>query len=131
MGVEYTHCESCGDTLYEEYVGECTKCHASLCTVCLVNCDDMSSRYAHEYGYHFDSTKPELMGKYEREGFELYDKDKKPYYEEDGLLDDSSISSEYCPYCSGNDIDKNKLYEFIVEKYKIDIDKEWNELKNK
>jgi hypothetical protein len=65
MGVDYYHCEVCGESRYEEYVGNCNKCGNSLCTNCLVN-KDFDDRYAHRYGYKFDSLNPELMKKISR-----------------------------------------------------------------
>lgn len=131
MGVEYNSCQSCGESKYEEYVDSCCECGANLCTACLNDIDDNNSSYAHEYGYRFDSSKPELMEQYVKEGFELYNDEGKPYYEDDEIIDDSYIASKYCPYCNGDEIDNERLLAHIIEKYNINVDDEWSELKNK
>jgi hypothetical protein len=128
MGVDYYHCEVCGESRYEEYVGNCNKCGNSLCTSCLIN-KDFNDRYAHHYGYKFDSLNPELMKKYQDEGYCLYDSDGTPYYEDGEIISDSGIDSKYCPFCSGEKIDEALLFKHIVKKYNIDINKEWREVK--
>ena len=130
MSVDYYHCENCGESRYEEYVGYCNKCDTRLCTSCLIN-NDINSSYAYEYGYKYDSSDTELMEKYKDEGFDLFDKDGKPYYEDGDIIGDSNIDSKYCPYCSGDAINNEELFNFLVEKYKIDINKEWKEYKDK
>lgn len=130
MGVSYYACESCGESCYEEYVGECIKCDATVCTDCLVN-REIDSNFAYEYGYVFNSENVELMKKYIDMGFTLYKADGSPYYDEGDIIGDSGIDEKYCPYCSGNEINKDILFNYIVEKYKLDVQAEWKELKGK
>jgi len=120
----------CGESLYEEYVGHCNKCHNSLCTHCLVN-KDINVLYAHKYGYKFNSNDPELMRKYENEGYTLYKPDGESYYKDGDIIDDSGIDSKYCPFCSGEKIDNDALLKHIIKKYNIDIQNEWKEIKKK
>lgn len=128
MGVDYYSCKSCGESCYEEYVGNCNECGSSLCTSCLIN-NDVKSRYAHHYGYKFDSSNPELMKKYQDEGFCLFKDDGTAYYEEEQIIDDSGIDSKYCPFCNGEKINKESLFDYIIKKYNIDEKKEWKEFK--
>ena len=128
MSVDYRHCSSCEESLYDEYVGSCTKCGNNLCTSCLIN-DDVKSRFAHHYGYKFDSKNEELIKTLIEEGFSLEDKDGKPYYKDGDIVDDSSILPKYCPYCSGNEIDREKVLDHLLKKYKLDIKKVWKEIK--
>ena len=130
MGVDYYGCDCCGESRYEEYVGSCTECGTRLCTSCVVN-DDIGSSYAHEYGLKFDSTKVEEMKILVDKGYSLYKEDGTPWYEDGDLIDESSIDKHYCPYCSGNNINTDMVYAHIVEKYNIDVQKEWDEIKGK
>ncbi len=128
MGVDFYSCKSCGESKYEEYIGNCTNCGVSLCTNCLVN-DDINDRFAHSYGFEYDPENPSLMQKYADEGWSIYDEKGKPYYNEGDIIDDSAIQPKYCPFCSGKEINKEKLFDFIVNKHNIDINKEWEEYK--
>jgi len=130
MSVDYCCCKVCGESHYEEFVGNCNKCGTSLCTSCLIN-NDVNEKYAHRYGYKFNSENTELMKKYEDIGYELYKKDGTPYYKNGDIISDSGIDSKYCPFCSGQEIDKEKVLEYILEKYELDIDKIWKEIKEK
>lgn len=130
MSVDFYACKCCGESRYEEYVGSCNKCGASIGTCCVVN-DDVKSKYAYSYGYRFDPDNIELMNQYKREGFELYGDEGDPYYEDGDVIDDSGIDSKYCPFCSGESINKELLFDFIVSKFKIDINKEWKLFKTK
>ena len=119
MGVYYYHCKSCNESRYEEYVGWCNKCRTPICTSCVVN-DDINDRYAYSYGYQFNSNNPELMKKYEEEGFELY-RDGENIYESYGFADKISQL----------EINNEVLFDYIVEKYELSIRDEWNEYKSK
>ena len=130
MSVDYYSCSHCNKSVYEEYIGSCNKCGKELCTDCLIN-DDVKSKYAYRYGYVFDSSNPELMERYIKEGFELYNDSGDPFYEDGDIIDDSWINSKYCPFCSGTSVDRDRVLDYIVKKYKIDINNEWNELLNK
>lgn len=130
MGVDYYACDSCGEALYEEYVGNCTKCGASLCTSCLIN-NDIEDRFAYSYGLRYDPNNPELMQKYADEGFSIYDEKGNPYYEEGDIIDDSAIQPKYCPFCSGDQVNEEEVLKYIIEKYNININEEWKELKKK
>jgi hypothetical protein len=130
MSVDYYHCESCNDSHYEEYVGSCNKCGNSLCTNCLVN-NDVNSRYAYEYGYKFDSTNDELIKRLIDEGYHIKNEDGSFSYEDGDIVDDSSIQSKYCPFCSGNNIDRDVVLEYLIKEYGLDIKNVWEEIKNK
>lgn len=135
MSVDYRHCESCEESLYDEYVGCCTSCGNSLCTSCLVNTDDVSknadSRYAFRYGYIFDSKNEELIKQILSDGFEITNEDGSFCYEDGQIVDDSAILSKYCPYCNGDNVDKEKVLEHLLATYNLDINEVWKEIKNK
>lgn len=124
MSVDYYACSVCGESKYEEYVGDCQGCGQSLCTSCLVN-SNLGSRYASSYGYTFDEEDPDLMAQYEEEGFDLTG------YEDGDTIDDSSIAKCFCPYCSGDVVNDQEVFAYIVKKYNIDVSTEWKELKSK
>ena len=130
MSVDYYHCEVCDESRYEEYVGTCTKCGKSLCAWCLVNYES-NSPYVHGAGYTFDSENPELMKKYEEEGFSLYDNDGVPCYEDGDTIDDSSIAPNFCPYCSGDVVDRDSVLNYLLDKYDLSINDVWREIKTK
>lgn len=130
MGVSFYACECCGESRYEEYVGVCFSCDASLCTSCLVN-DDVNDNFAYSYGYKFDSQNPELMKKYEGEGFSLYDEDGEPYYKDGDIIDDSNIQEKYCPYCSGDVINESAFLAYIIKKFNINEELEKTLFKKK
>ena len=122
MSVDFKHCESCGESRYEEYVGYCEKCGNSLCTYCLVN-DDLNSNYAYDYQVKFDGTK-EQMKEY---GF-----DESYGYKIGDSLDDAGIDSRYCPFCNGNEVSDNDLLYYalkIVGKTKDELREQF--IKNK
>lgn len=127
MGVDYYHCESCDESRYEEYVGNCQACGNNLCTYCLVN-KEHDSRYAYEHGLRYDSTKPELMKQYEESGFNLNDKDGKCYYKDGDIIDDSGIQSKFCPFCTGKQVDRDAVLEYLLEKYNVKIEDVWKEM---
>ena len=128
MGVDYYECKSCGESRYEEYVGWCQSCGAKLCTHCLIN-NDIGSRFSYDYGLVFYKDEPEEMKKIEEMGFDLYDDKGNPYYEDGDIIDDSSIQPKYCPFCSGDEINKDELYDFILEKYNLSESEEWKDYK--
>lgn len=110
MGVSYYACSCCGESRYEEYVGDCTCCGASICTACVVN-DDVNSDYAYEYGVVFDGSK-EMMDEYDITQDEI----DKGYYKIDEIIDDTAIAPKYCPYCEGSEINEGKFMSFLIEK---------------
>lgn len=128
MGVDFYHCASCEESRYEEYVGWCQGCSKGLCTACVVN-DDVKSDYAYQYGYKFDSGNPELMKKYEAEGYSLYRENGESYYEDGDVLDDSSISSNYCPFCTGVEVNRDEVLDYLLSKYDLKIEDVWKELR--
>lgn len=130
MGVSFYSCDSCGESLYEEYVGHCIKCDSSLCTSCLIN-DDIKDRFAYKYGYVYDSNNPELMEQYKEAGFYLTKENGDPYYEDGDIIDDSGIAEKYCPFCSGNSINDDELLSYLLTKFNLDKEKEWKEYKSK
>lgn len=105
MSVDFKHCESCGESRYEESVGYCEKCGNSLCVYCLIN-DDINSNCAYDYQVKFDGTK-EQMDKY---GF-----DESYGYEIGDSLDDVGIDSKYCPFCNGNKASDNDLLYYALK----------------
>jgi len=133
MSVDFYGCESCGDSRYEEYVGACNGCHNSLCTNCLVDNDyeGKDSNYAHVYGYRFDSKNEVLMKRYEEEGFTLYQDDGTAGYNEGDIIDDSGIDRKYCPFCSGNEVDREAAFCYLLEKHKLTAEGVWKEMKAK
>lgn len=108
MGVEYHSCRKCGEARYEEYVGNCTSCSASLCTNCVVN-DDINSSYASSYGVVFDGSK-EMRKEYDIKDEYI----EKGWIEEGEVIDDTSIAPKYCPYCQGKAINKSSFIKFLV-----------------
>ncbi|HBJ1650879.1 TPA: hypothetical protein LA460_000098 [Clostridium botulinum] len=125
MSVDYYSCECCGDSRYEEYVGECNQCGHSLCTYCLVNDDDIHSSYSYDYGVKCDGTKEQA----EEYGYTY--EDYKKYYKIGDILDGTGIDSKYCPFCNGDEINNDDLLEFIIDKYKLDKEVEIKEFKHK
>ena len=123
MSVDYYSCKHCGESRYEEYVGSCNKCGESICTSCLIN-NDVNSKYAYDYGYKFDSSNPELMKRYEEEGFDMSG------YEDGDIIDDSGIDGKYCPFCSVDSINESELFNYIIKKYNLNKKKEWKEYKS-
>jgi len=117
MSVSYQRCDCCKESKYEEYVGTCSSCGNYLCTRCLVN-DDLDEDYAHRYGIRFslDMKDPDL-----------YKENGEPWFEEGEIIDDSGIDKKYCPFCEGGEIDKEALFQYLIGKLNIDIDKEWKE----
>lgn len=131
MGVDYSGCDACGDSVYEEYAGTCVSCGNRVCTNCLVDDDNIDSRFAYEYGYRFDSKSPELMKRYQEEGFELYDENGEPYYKDGDIIEESSIASPYCPFCNGSSIDTEAVLYHLLDKYSLNINEVWGEIRNK
>lgn len=127
MGVDFYYCEVCENSRYEEYVGNCQGCGKGICTACVTN-DDINSDYEHLYGLKYNSSEPELMKKYEEEGFHIYNENGESYYEDDEIIDDSSISSKYCPFCQGIMIDRDAVLDFLLLKYNLKIEDVWKEI---
>ncbi|MEH6848161.1 hypothetical protein [Bacillus thuringiensis] len=108
MGVEYHSCDKCSEARYEEYVGRCTSCYASLCTHCVVN-DDIDSIYASQYGVIFDGSEEQ------RKEYDIKDEHiEKGWYVIGEKIDDSSIAPQYCPYCQCTAIDESRFVKFLV-----------------
>ena len=129
MGVDFKHCNYCDDSLYGEYVDSCIKCGNRLCTNCLIN-KDFESRFAYHYGYKFDSTNEALLKQLEAEGFHIKNYDGTLSYKDGEIVEDSGIQSKYCPYCSGKAIDRESVLEYLLTKYKLDINKVWKQIKD-
>lgn len=137
MGVDFKGCNQCGESRYDEYVGECQKCDNSLCTDCLINKEGVvgDTQFAFSYGIQFDIENLEEMKRLEEEeGYTFFKEDGTPYYMDGELIDDSSIQPIYCPFCSGNEIDDARVLEFLLGEYKryyINVTKEdiWKEIK--
>lgn len=110
MGVSYYACKCCGESIYEEYVGACTECSKYLCTECLVN-DDVHSDYASDYGVIYDGS----IQQKEKYGIQD-DWEEKGWVTIDEVIDDTSISPKYCPYCQGYQLDKEKFYNWLLNK---------------
>jgi hypothetical protein len=110
MSVDFYGCSCCGESKYEEYVGWCTKCGASLCTSCVVN-DDIQSSYASQYGVRFDGSK-EMMDKYDITQDEI----DEGSFEVGELIDDTSIDPKYCPYCQGDEINESQFLSFLIKR---------------
>lgn len=122
MSVDFYSCDCCGESRYEEYVGWCTSCGHKICTRCVVN-DNVESDFACEYGIRFNGT--DAM----KEEFGLSDD-----FEIDEVIDDTSITPMYCPFCSGNQVTEGDLLDFMLNKFNIsleDITKEYLSYKNK
>jgi hypothetical protein len=130
MGVSFRHCESCNDSLYDEYVGSCTDCGNSLCTNCLVN-DDIDSRFAYQYGVKFDSTDEKLIAELLKDGYITKDENGDYDIEEGELIDDSAIQPKYCPFCQGDSVDNDAVLAYLLKNYNLDIKDVWKEMKNK
>lgn len=133
MGVDYYHCKACDESLYEEYVGSCTGCGTRLCTGCLVNKDveyhGKPSRFAYHYGIRFDSNNEELVAELLKDGYITKDENGDYDIEEGELIDDSAILPKYCPYCQGNEINKDEVLEYLLKKSGLTLKQAWKELK--
>lgn len=106
MGVEFYACDCCGDSRYEEYVDHCGSCGHALGTCCVVN-DYIGSSYAYDYGVRYDGSKEQI----EEYGIDPED------YEIDDIVEDSGIDSKFCPFCSGNVVAKEDLFDYLLKKY--------------
>lgn len=110
MSVDYYGCEHCGDGVYEEYIGSCSRCGKRICTNCLVNANEIDSRYAFHYNVKYDGTREQ------KEEYGIEDASESKYgYNVGEIIDDVGIDSKYCPYCSGGSIDENELIEFAAK----------------
>ena len=127
MGVDYYHCTACDESLYEEYVGWCQGCGNGLCTDCLVD-KEIESRYAYQHGLYFNSEKPELMKEYEAMGYTLYKDNGEPYYENEDVIDDSGIAAKFCPYCTGKQVNREAVLEYLLKKHDVKIEDVWGEM---
>jgi len=129
MGVDFYGCKCCGESKYSEHVGSCQNCGKSLCTSCLIN-DNINSSWAHEYGMHFEEDKlEEIMKELSMIKEDFYDVTGKPYWSEGTIIDDTSILEKYCPFCSGDKINKETLFDYLVEKLDIDVERAWEDYK--
>lgn len=116
MGVDFYHCESCGESRYEEFVDRCGTCEHSLCTACLVN-KDFESNYAYEYNVKFDGSNEQ------KEEYGIETKDESEWgYEEGEIIDDSGIDSKYCPFCNNVKVSDEDLFRFLLKKYNLNYD---------
>lgn len=116
MSVDFYSCDCCGESRYEEYVGQCSKCGHSLCTSCLIN-NDIDSRYAYEYNVKFDGSQEQ------KEYYGIYSKEDDEYgYDIGEIIDDVGIDSKYCPFCSGDEIHNDDLLEFALKLLNTDRD---------
>ncbi|MED4787555.1 hypothetical protein P9429_11735 [Bacillus atrophaeus] len=106
MGVEIYACDCCGDSKYEEYVDHCGSCGHRLGTCCVVN-DDVDSSYAFDYGVRYDGSEEQI----EEYGIDLGD------YEIDDIIEYSGIAPKYCPFCSGEVVVKEYLFDYLLKKY--------------
>lgn len=124
MSVNFYACDCCGESRYEEYVGECSKCGHRLCTACLIN-NDIDSRYAHNYGVKFDGSQEQ------KDLYGVESKEESQYgYEIGDILDDVGIDSRYCPFCNGKKVHDDDLLDYLLSKLNItkeDLIKEYNQ----
>ncbi|ARV43489.1 hypothetical protein BCV50_00065 [Bacillus subtilis] len=111
MGVEFYACDCCEDSRYEEYVGYCESCGHRLGTCCVIN-DDVGSRYVYDYGVRFDGTKEQI------EEYEIDPED----YEVGDVIEDSGIDPKFCPFCSGEVVAKEDLFDYLLKKYGLDFE---------
>lgn len=118
MGVDFKGCNSCGESRYDEYVGECRKCDNSVCTDCLINKGGKTDPFAGSYGIEFDPGKMDEMNKLQNEGGGIFKEDGSPYYSDGEIIEETSIDHKYCPYCSGNEIDDAEMLEYFLKEYK-------------
>lgn len=117
MSVDFYHCECCGESRYEEYVGSCNKCQHRICTHCLEN-DDLDSNYAHDYNVKFDGSKEQ------KEEYGVESKEESEYgYTIGEIIDDSGIDSKYCPFCNNTKVSDDDLFRFLLKKYELDYEK--------
>jgi hypothetical protein len=84
---------------------------------------DHKSEWAHQYGISFDSNKPELMKEIIGEVW------ADCGYEEGEMIDDTAIDPKYCPFCSGEKVDNERVLDYLLEKYKLNIKDVWKEMK--
>ena len=110
MGVSYYACKCCGESRYEEYVGNCTSCGKSLGTCCVVN-DDIGSRYAYEYGVIYDGSDEQ------KKEYEIGDDwEEKGWVTVGEVIDDTAIQPKYCPFCTGEQVDKTDVLNYLLKK---------------
>jgi hypothetical protein len=110
MGVSYYACKCCGESRYEEYVGDCTGCGKSLGTCCVIN-DDIESEYAYQYGVRYDGSEEQ------KKEFGIEDDwEEKGWVTLGEVIDDTAIQPKYCPFCAGEKVAKEDVLEFLLKK---------------
>lgn len=126
MGVSYYACKCCGESRYEEYVGDCVGCGKSIGTCCVVN-DDIESEYAYQYGERYDGS-AEQKAEYDIGD----DWEEKGWVTVGEVIDDSAIQPKYCPFCSGEEIAKEDVFDYLLKKLGINYkDAEREYIENK
>ncbi|QSF43385.1 hypothetical protein [Paenibacillus tianjinensis] len=127
MSVDFYACDCCGESRYEEYVDTCHECGHRVCTSCVVDTDNIDSRYAYYYGVKFDGTQEQRV--------EYGMEDENRFNLEIGeIIDDTGIAPKYCPFCSGEEVNNDDLLVFLLNKYdleKDDVEKEYLAAKEK
>jgi len=108
MSVEHYHCESCEESIYEEYVGHCAECQKRICTFCTIN-NEIDSNYEYDYRLKYDGSKEQR----EEYGF---DEDS---YEIGEPIEDVGIDPKYCPFCIGNQYTSDDLLNYLLAKYNL------------
>lgn len=129
MGVSYYCCKSCGRSRYEEYVEYCQGCDNRICTDCVVDNDGIKSQYAYHYGIRFDSTNEEALKQQLADGWVTKNEDGTYDMAEGELFSDTAIDPRYCPFCVGEDIDKEECLNHLLKVFGLDIKQVWEEVK--
>lgn len=106
MSVDFYSCDCCGDSRYEEYVHECPNCGRDICEDCFNENADTPERIEskediteEQYNY--------LCNKYSKE---LIDKQ---------VICWGEMNPEHCPFCGGNEVHIDDLFDFALSKLNI------------
>jgi hypothetical protein len=116
MSVDFYSCDCCGESRYEECVHHCDKCQHSLCTYCLVN-DDINDQYTHQYCIRYDGS-DEMKKEYGIDDEWI----EKGWVEVGGIIDDTGIDPKYCPFCTGEKVAKEDVFDYLIKKLGLDYE---------
>lgn len=110
MGVSYYACKCCGESRYEEYVGNCVSCGKRIGTCCVVN-DDIESEYAYRYGEIYNGS-AEQKAEYDIGD----DWEDKGWVTVGEVIDDTAIQPKYCPFCQSEKVAKEDVFDYLITK---------------
>ena len=121
MSVDYYGCDYCGESVYEYFVHECSKCGWNICENCF-NKDKETPPFIYNKEDVTEEQYKYLCDKY---GKNIID---------NNVIDWEGLNPEYCPFCSGNKVHDNDLLHFalsLLSTTKEQLTKDYLKIKNK